>query len=162
MTKNDIESNINNSCSCHSLAYILLTSACLSNGAQGKKISHYFCEDCINFQNGYTDYKNFEIGVLFHSDKDHIYKALDKDCSIHNNNQLDKDYINNKDSNKDNINNKDVNIEIIPLPYEVKLDKFCSVNDHCTTWISRPYFNEDWVVGTLTGLNDIPPCSPQK
>lgn len=148
MTKNDTEKNIidTNTCTCHSLAYFLLSSACLSNGAQGQEKSHRFCKSCINIQNGYSDYKNFEIGVLLHSNKDHIYKVLDKDCSVHNN------YNNNNENNK---------VEIIPLPYDVKLDKFCSSNEYNTIWDSRPYFNEDWMVesGTLTSLSDMPPCS---
>jgi len=71
-------------CSCCELAWCLLTSACLSRGAQGEAFAERCCHVCSSVRQRYVKCTNFEIGVLLHSTKERQYKALDSRCSLHN------------------------------------------------------------------------------
>lgn len=70
-------------CCCPDLAWFLLTSACLSRGAQGELVPHVLCRCCGNIRQGYIQFRNFELGVLFHSTNRRTYKALSENCPVH-------------------------------------------------------------------------------
>jgi hypothetical protein len=58
-------------CKCRKLAWFLLTSACMSEGAQGVIVEPGLCPGeegmCRRKHGTYMEYRNFELGVLFHS-----------------------------------------------------------------------------------------------
>lgn len=70
-------------CSCPSLGWLWLTSACLSRGAQGRIVPYSICEDCRHVRPGYREYRNFELGVLLTSTSKRQYVALTPTCPMH-------------------------------------------------------------------------------
>jgi hypothetical protein len=108
-------------CTCINIAWFLLTSACLSKGAQGEYTPAYICNECNNSVPSSYDYKNFELGVLFHSTCDLQYRALHSSCPVHSNSDG-KDF-------KFTLNG--INYVILPLPYDIIEGgsvKYCSDN----------------------------------
>ena len=77
-----------NFCTCYDLSYFLLSSACLSRGAQGDQVNIDICQQCHYIRPGYFEYKNFELGVLFQSSKKLQYRALNPKCVRHGDGQL--------------------------------------------------------------------------
>jgi len=80
-----LRSNGDSECTCTNLAWFLLTSACLSKGGQGEVIQPKQCKDCGIVKEGFVEYKNFELGVLFHSGQRHRHRhrhRLDESSGI--------------------------------------------------------------------------------
>lgn len=71
------------SCKCHDIIWTILTSACLSKGAQGEYKPYTICKDCRHLRRGFYEYRNFELGVFFHSTNNRQYVAYNSDCPIH-------------------------------------------------------------------------------
>ena len=51
-------------------------------GAQGEEIPYSICSDCRNVRQGYREFKNFELGILFRSTKTRQYLALNNACPV--------------------------------------------------------------------------------
>lgn len=106
------------SCTCYHLAWTWLTSACLSRGAQGIHVPYSVCSSCGHIRSGYWDYKNFELGVLFHSNKDRQYRALCGTCPVHTSNNLKTAFVDEKEEKK---------LIILPFSYDIGEAKpFCN------------------------------------
>jgi hypothetical protein len=103
-------------CSCTNLAWFLLTSACLSKGANGEEKSASICEICGHINHGCHLYKNFEIGVLFHTSRQRQYRALSSLCKIHS-----------TDTSHKAKSHIDCNTCILPVPYDI-----CSETKYCS------------------------------
>ena len=52
-------------------------------GAQGVQMPYTVCITCRHVRQGYIEYRNFELGILFKSTKELQYKALYGDCPVH-------------------------------------------------------------------------------
>ena len=81
--------------------------------------------ELIYFQE-YVEYKNFELGVLFRSNKDRIYRVHSDSCQIHKANDL----------------------GALPIPYLLESEPFCDENFQ---FVHQPYFRsryEDNVCST--------------
>eukprot|EP01038_Epipyxis_sp_PR26KG_P012574 gene12574-16862_t len=123
----------NLNCTCQELAWCLLSSACLSKGAFGDEIQSTICNSCNNVRQGYFEFKNFELGVLFHSDENVQYKALQNSCKIHNN-------TNNNNLFHPNLTAVNKIIKILPIPYEISaLQPYCDGRGYFT---HMPFFHE--------------------
>lgn len=103
-------------CSCTNLAWFLLTSACLSKGANGEEMSASICEICGHLNHGCHLYKNFEIGVLFHSSRQRQYRALSSSCRFHS-----------TDCSLKTKGRIDCNTYVLPVPYDI-----CSETKYCS------------------------------
>eukprot|EP01031_Cornospumella_fuschlensis_P025888 gene25888-31262_t len=73
-------------CTCIPVAWSLLTSACLSPGAQGGEVGYGPC-NCRTaglLSGGFVDYTNFELGVLFRSQQAGVrYFMCRGECEVH-------------------------------------------------------------------------------
>jgi hypothetical protein len=93
-----------------------MTSACLSKGAQGEEKSMNMCQNCGHINFSCREYKNFEIGVLFHSNRQHQYRALSSCCVLHSHSIP-------AFNEKDEFGSF---VHILPVPYDiVSRKKYC-------------------------------------
>mmetsp|Transcript_20900 Transcript_20900/g.30089 ORF Transcript_20900/g.30089 Transcript_20900/m.30089 type:complete len:707 (-) Transcript_20900:169-2289(-) len=122
----------NRQCSCKDVAWLLLTSACLSKGAQGEVVEPRACRSCGHMLEGCIEYKNFELGVLFHTrnkgtEKRRVYRILDSHCPVHG---------------LGTVSQKGVSSDVIilPLPYEaVRTKAYLGSNGE---FLYEPYFHD--------------------
>ena len=112
-------------CTCYDLAWFFLTSACLSRGALGDTCSKELCKRCGHILPGYFEYKNFELGVLFHTSVGKQYRALNPTCPIH---QHTKTF-------------RDGKVIVLPVPYDMEGGQKYFDNQRCTFRkdLSRPW-----------------------
>lgn len=144
-------------CSCSPLAWFALTSACLSQGALGAETPPRRCLDCQHTRQGYIEYKNFEIGVMFHSchvdadgDKDSLkdYRGLNRDCKLHSTAEA---VAENHHSNS--------SIRILPVPYDLMdTTLYCedAAEDDVGAFLHRPYFHCDDKVSQFNSQLRLP------
>jgi len=98
-------------CLCVDLAWCLLTSACLSRGAQGERFLEKKCKICNGTIVGFVKFTNFEIGVLLHSRKGRQYRALCSACPQHS--------FRSEESVAKDISMQDVAINVLPIPFDL-------------------------------------------
>ena len=115
-------------CDCVPMAWYIMTSACLSEGAQGIKVNEQRCFfknviNCGQKRNPYHLYRNFELGVMFHStDKKQIYQK-GRNCR----HSLASCRLSSKDGSY-----------AIPIPYELNGGEQYYVNNK---FVHRPMFD---------------------
>lgn len=107
-------------CSCYDVAWAMVTSACLSKGAQGVQCPYSICSTCRHIQQGYIEYRNFELGVLLKSTENKQYQALCGSCPIHG-----------KKATSVAADEKDSNVEriVLPFPYDLYYESEAFCND---------------------------------
>eukprot|EP01041_Mallomonas_annulata_P012585 gene12585-26502_t len=122
-------------CTCIDLAWLLLTSACLSKGAQGE----------VKPPEGYIEYKNFELGVLFHSKGNDVqYRALDSSCP----GQEGRD-----------VQVTVAAVTVLPVPYELLGGKAYCDNGR---FVTKPYLHDLHELGKVNAQLQLPHESPIK
>eukprot|EP01034_Spumella_vulgaris_P021695 gene21695-27745_t len=132
-------------CTCADLAWCVLTSACLSRGAQGDEVPHGVCGDCGNIKSGYVEFRNFELGVMFHSRPGLRYRALSGKCPLHGQ----QDPLASQGASR-----VSDDVVLLPLPFEVQGgDPYCSESGH---FQHRPYFHENHEANKYTVNQKLP------
>lgn len=88
------------------------------------------------FSQGYVEYRNFELGVLFHSRPGVRYRAMSGACPLH-------EELSSADRHT-SVSESDV--VLLPLPYEVLGgEAYCSESG---AFLRRPFFHENREVRT--------------
>ena len=91
-----------------------------------------FCHTVMNpisFQE-YIEYRNFELGVLFRSSSDSIYRVHSGNCPIH----------------------KASDVGILPIPYLLESEPFC---DDDLQFVHQPYFRSRYKDNVIELLSDL-------
>eukprot|EP00981_Chlorochromonas_danica_P002612 scaffold504_cov189-Ochromonas_danica.AAC.47 len=118
---------IKSKCSCPSVAWLLMTSACLSRGAQGSCTPYSVCHTCHHLRQGYWEYRNFELGVMFRSSSSRRYRLRHAACPEHGHDPRPVIEVDNE--------------VYLPLPYQaLSLQPFC--DSKTGKLLSQPFFSE--------------------
>lgn len=121
---------IGRACECQDIAWTLMTSACLSRGAQGARVPYSVCTDCKHIKQGYTEYRNFEMGVMFRTSSKRQYKARSADCPLHREDP--QSTIRHPEHSRQAV--------ILPIPFKVSgLQAYCDATGHL---LQQPFFND--------------------